>query len=354
MTKFASARRRAFLTFAITTVALVAPVVFGQVAQPAPRNVIQQNPPATGGLNPLTPANPGPAIRPDYVLGPNDQVLIHVPQADEINDRPFRIAQDGFIDLPVIGRIKADGLNVQGLESEVTTKLREYFREPLVSITVTQFRSEPVFFVGAFRTPGIYPLGGRRTLVEMLTAVGGILPNASHRIKVTRRAEFNPIPLPNVTIDAARKVSTVEISLESLTQDINPAEDIVLQSYDVISVERAEPVYVTGEVTKVAAIELGERGSITITQALTEAGGFTNFAVRDKVRILRPVMGTNRRGEIDVDMKRILSGKDVDFALLPNDVLYVVRSGPKAALASPMSATVAGTIPSMIVALLLR
>ena len=326
---------------------------WSQAGQPQQAPQVTQNPPVTGGLNPLTPAA-GPTIRPDYVLGPNDQVLIHVPQADEINDRPFRIGQDGFIDLPVVGRLKADGLNVQGLENEVTTKLREYFREPLVSITVTQFRSEPVFFVGAFRTPGIYPLGGRRTLVEMMTAVGGILPNASHRIKVTRRAEFGPIPLPNVVVDPIKKVSTVEISLESLTQDINPAEDIALTSYDVISVDRSEPVYVAGEVTRVSAIELGERATITVMQALTEAGGFTPLAQRDKVRILRPVLGTNLRHAIEIDMKRVSEGKDVDFALLPNDVLYVPRSGTRAAVASPISASVAGTLPSTIVALLLR
>jgi polysaccharide export outer membrane protein len=284
---------------------------------------------------PVTQVNRGAqavSVRPDYVLGPNDQILLRVPQSDEINERPFRVASDGFIELPLVGRVRADGLTVQALEGEITTRLRDYIRQPLVSITVTQFRNEPVFFVGAFLAPGIYPLQGRRTLIEMLAAAGGIQPNASHRIKVTRRAEYGPIPLPNTIVDPAKKVSSVEVSLESLTQAINPAEDILLQSYDVVSVERSERVYVSGEVTKVAAIEFGERGSMSVTQALTEAGGFTQFAKQDRVRILRPVLGTNRRAEIDIDLKRVFEGKDVDFPLQPNDVVYVARDVKRSVL----------------------
>ncbi len=314
---------------------------FGQIQPPG--GLAQQNQPLQGNVS----------IRPDYVLGPNDQMLIRVPQSDEINEKPFRIASDGFIDLPLAGRVKAEGLTVQALEAEVTNRLREYIRQPLVSITVTQFRSEPVFFVGDFKAPGIYPLQGRRTLVEMLTAVGGTQPNASQRIKVTRRAEYGPIPSPNAIVDPARKVSTLEVSLDSLTQEINPAEDIVLQSYDVVSVERAERIYVSGEVAKVSAIELGDRSSISVAQALTEAGGFTQFAIRDKVRVLRPVLGTNRRAEINIDLKRVFEGKDVDFPLQPNDVVFVARDTRRSVLV-PVGTAMLASLPYILVTLLIR
>ena len=68
------------------------------------------------------------SVRPDYVLGPNDQILIRVPQSEEINERPFRIDADGFINLPVVGRVRAGGVTVQALEAELTTRLREYIR----------------------------------------------------------------------------------------------------------------------------------------------------------------------------------------------------------------------------------
>jgi polysaccharide export outer membrane protein len=276
------------------------------------------------------PLTPDP-LRPNYTLGPNDQILIRIPNVEEVNDRPFRIDADGQINLPLVGRVRAAGLTVQGLEALLTTRFREFVLEPQVIVTVVQFRAEPVFFVGAFRAPGIYPLQGRRTLVEMLTAIGGLQPNASRRIRVTRRAESGPIPLPNAVTDEEKKVSTVEISMGSLRENVNPAEDILLQPYDVISVERAELVYVSGEVTRVGAIELGERDSISLLQALTMAGGFTRESSRGKVRVLRPITNTARRAEIEVDAVRVFEGKDNDFPLMPNDVLHVPADRKKAA-----------------------
>ncbi len=306
----------------------------------------QQAPPA----QPQTSVQPGPSIRPDYVLGPNDQILIRAPQADEINERPFRVDSDGFLTLPIVGKVRAAGMTVQALEADLVARLKEFIREPQVIISVVQFRSEPVFFLGAFRVPGIYPLAGRRTLIEMLSSVGGLQPNASRRIKITRRAEYGPIPLPNAVQSADGKSSTVEISIESLTQNVNPDEDIVLKSYDLVNAERAERVYVSGEVGKVSAIELQERGSISIIQALTEAGGFTQFAIRDHVRVLRPVEGTTQRAEIEINMKRVYEGKDIDFPLLPNDVLYVPRSGTRAVLV-PTGTTFLASIPYLIISL---
>jgi polysaccharide export outer membrane protein len=299
---------------------------------------------------PTGPPRIAESVRPDYELGPNDQFLIGVPQAQEINQRPFRIDSDGFIDLPLVGRVHAAGLTVRGLETLLTTKLADYIRQPQVTITMVQFRSEPVFFLGSFRTPGIYPLQGGRTLVEMLAVVGGLQPTASRRIKITRRAEYGTLDLPNAIKDPQRKVSTVEVSLDSLTQNVNPAEDIILRAYDIVSSETAQPVYVSGEVVKPAAIALGEQPSISVTQALTQAGGFTPAASRGKVRVLRPILGTTRRAEIIVDLNRVYEGKANDFPLLPNDVLYVPRATARAILA-PVGTAMLTTLPYLIVTL---
>ena len=320
--------------------------VFGTVLALA-----QQQPTPPQAPNAVPP--PAASVLPTYVLGPNDQIQIRVPQSDEINERPFRIDTEGFITVPIVGRVRAAGLTVQALEADLTARLKEFIREPQVIVSVTQFRSEPVFFMGAFRLPGIYPLQGRRTLIEMLTAVGGLQPNASRRIRIARRSEYGAIPLPGAVLSPDGKTSTVEISLESLTQNINPDEDIVLLAYDVVTADRAERVYVSGEVAKTAAIELAERDSISVTQALTEAGGFTQFAVRDRVRVLRPILGTTLRAEINIDLKRVFEGKDVDFPLLPNDVLFVPKDS-KRALLIPIGTSFLGSIPYLIVTTLLR
>jgi len=300
------------------------------VKAPGQQQTAGQQPPAETGQNPSQTSPPRElppdSIRPNYQLGPNDQILVRCPQAEELNEKPFRIDSEGYINLPLVGRVRAGGMSQQELEAELVKRLKEYIRDPQVIITVTQFRSEPVFFIGAFVRPGIYGLQGRRTLVEMLVSVGGLQTDASRHIKVTRRAEYGPIPLPNAVEDPEKKISTVEISMGSLREQVNPAEDIILQPFDVISVERAELVYINGEVAKTSAIALGERDSISLLQAITQAGGLTRDAKKSQVRILRPIVNTTRRAEIDIDVNDIYSGKANDFPLLPNDVLYVPRS----------------------------
>src|SRR5579862_8689130 len=256
--------------------------VFAQQAQPAqgqPGQDLTQPPagaPNPAGQNPNQPVQqlPPDTVRPNYVLGPNDQVLIRAPEAEEIDNRPFRIDGDGNLNLPLVGRIHAGGMTLQEMEADLVKRLREYIREPQVFVTVVQFRSEPVFFVGLFARPGIYTLQGNRTLLEMLTAAGNLMPNADRHIKITRHEEYGPIPLPDAIVDPEKKVSTVEISIGSLRQNINPAENILLQPYDVISVGRAEMVYINGEVGRVGGQELGERDSISLAQVLSQAGGF--------------------------------------------------------------------------------
>jgi len=286
----------------------------GQTAQPAPNTA------------PSAQQLPAEGIRSNYVLGPNDQVQIRAPEAEEIDQKPFRVDADGNLRLPLVGTIHAVGMTLQELEAELEKRLREYIREPHVFITMAQFRSEPVFFVGLFVRPGIYPLQGSRTLTEMLTAVGGILPAASRHLTIERKEEYGKIPLPSAIYDPVKKISTVEISLGSLTENINPAENIVLQPYDVVNVGRAEGVYVSGDVGKAGNLELGERESMSMLQALAQSGGLTPSAKKDQVRILRPILGTNRRYAIYVNAQQLLDGKGIDIPLLPDDIVYVPHS----------------------------
>lgn len=299
------------ILFAISlSTALLAQVPPAQPAQPGARPAVTQD------------TN---QIRPNYVLGVNDQILLRAADIEEINEKPFRIDGEGLVNLPLVGKIRLEGVSVQQAEQELNTEFRKYVRNPLISITVVQYRSDPIFIVGAFRAPGIYSLQGKRTLVEMLTVAGGLQPNTSRRIKVVRKFDSGTIDLPNAVRDETKKTTTVEISIDSLRDNVNPAEDILLAPYDVISVDRAEMVYVAGELARVGTFEVGERESLSAAQLVVMAGGWTKEALPAKARVLRPVVSTARRAEIDVNLTRIFSGLDNDFPLMPNDILFVPK-----------------------------
>src|ERR1700732_1419130 len=97
----------------LTCLIFAATFFFAMAQTPA-----QQQPPAAGaGQNPnqAPPPRdlPPDSIRPNYVLGPNDQILIRAPLVEEINEKPFRIDAEGDINLPLVGRIRAGGMTQQ-------------------------------------------------------------------------------------------------------------------------------------------------------------------------------------------------------------------------------------------------
>jgi polysaccharide export outer membrane protein len=318
------------LSTSAAAVAQITPFTTQPQAPPPPAPAAQPvpNTQAAQGVAPVAPGaqTSSESIRPNYELGPSDQIMIHAPDAEELNDKTFRIEDDGTVTLPLVGVVKVGGSTVAQVEDDLKNRLKTYVKNPLITITMVQFRSAPVFFVGQFQRPGIYSLQGRHTLVEMMQSVGGLQPTAGRRIKVTRKNESGPIPLSSAVSDPTSKTSSVEISLVSLTQNINPAEDIELQPNDVVSVDRAEQVYLMGAFGgRQGGLDVGDRDYISILQVLSQAGGLAPDAIPAKARILRPVLNTARRAEIPVDLTKILSTEGNDYPLLPNDILYVPR-----------------------------
>jgi len=268
----------------------------------------------------------GDRLRLSYILDANDQIMIRVPQAEELNEKAFRIDSDGNLQLPVVGPVKASGLTLQQLEAELTKLLVVFYRSPRVSLTVVQYRGDPVIFLGAFVKPGIYPLQGRRTLVEMLMTVGGLQPNASRRLRVTRRAEWGRIPLAGAQEDRERKISSANVSISRLLETMEPEEDIVLMPYDVIRVGAEEMVYLSGDAGKSGGFPLNDRDSLSVMQLMAVSGGVPATADPERAKVLRQILDTNRRAEIPLNVKSILEGKSPDFQLMPNDVLFIPRA----------------------------
>ena len=77
---------------------------------------------------------------------------------------------------------------------------------------------------------------------------------------------------------------------------------------------------------RTGGLDLQEKDSLSVIQALAGAGGFALTADTKNAWILRPISNTSRRAQIPLNMQRILAGKDIDKPLLPNDVLFVPKA----------------------------
>ena len=281
---------------------------------------------------PPAPAEAEGQLRSTYVLGPDDQITIRALDVEEISEKPIRIEMSGQIRLPLAGRIEAAGLTVDQLENEIARRLKEYVKEPEVTVSIVEFRSQPVSVIGSVKNPGVHQLEGRRTLVEILSMAGGLADDAGYSLKITRRLEWGPIPLKTAQNDASAKYSVASVPLKEILDASKPEENIVIKPFDVVSVPRAEMVYVTGQVQRAGGYVLREREALSVLQALSLAGGLSGVAAPKSARILRPMGAGASREEIPINLKQIMLGKAKDVPLRAEDILFVPENAPKKAI----------------------
>jgi polysaccharide biosynthesis/export protein len=276
--------------------------------------------------------------RSDYVLGPDDEIIIRALDAEEISNKPIRIDHAGYINVPMLGRLHAAGFTVRELEAEIKTKLGAYIYQADVSVMITNYRSQPVSVIGSVNRPGTIQLEGHKTLVEVLSLAGGLSSDAGSLLKITRRAEWGKIPLPDTIMDPSGEYSIGEVNLRSIMEARKPEENIIIMPNDVLSVPRGQMIYVIGEVKRSGGFVLGERTTISALQAIAMAEGLAQFAKPSDARIIRPIAGSNRL-EIPINLKDILAGKTADVPLQAEDIMFVPNSYAKSAFRRTMDAT---------------
>ncbi len=265
-----------------------------------------------------------------YVLGPDDEITVRALDVDEIDGKNARIDRSGNVDLPLIGNVKAAGLSVSQFESSLTNKLEKYVREPRVSVTVSEYKSQPVSVLGALNAPGIYNITGPTTLEQVLSRAGGLRNDAGNTINITRARAWGTIPLTSAKVDPSGDFSTASVSVKSLMDASDPRNNIIVQPTDVISVPRADLVYVVGSVNKPGGFVLNERASMSVLQAVSLAEGLQRTSSPKSAKIVRTGL-TGSKQEIPVNLSKILSGSAPDVPLLANDILFVPNSNAKSA-----------------------
>src|SRR5438105_3544270 len=110
----------------------------------------------------------------NYVLGPDDEITVQAADIEEISGKPVRIDLRGNINLPMIGRVEAAGLTADQLEGRIKDRFKKYLQHPDITISVTEFRSQPISVLGAVNNPGVHQLQGSKNLFGVLSLAGGL------------------------------------------------------------------------------------------------------------------------------------------------------------------------------------
>lgn len=266
----------------------------------------------------------------EYVLGPGDQIVVHIADVDDMPQGPIRIDPSGLIDLPLVGRIQAGGLTVNQLHDELADKMDKYVHQPDITINLSGMESRPVSVIGEVSNPGIHQLTGPTRLLDVVSLCGGLKSDAGPSLLVTRDARWGKLEGSDVKLDSATGATTESIPLDSLLKLKDPNENILMRPGDVISVPKGELIYVVGDVKKAGGFVLSQHRTMSVTEAVSLAEGLGPDSAAGSARILRP--NPNGEGDhtlIPVNVNKIFEGKEPDVKLYADDILFVPHSGFK-------------------------
>jgi polysaccharide export outer membrane protein len=255
----------------------------------------------------------GPPNPLEYVIGGMDVLEVNVYQEKDLSGT-FRVSADGDIPFPLLGNIRVAGLTPSQAQQRLEALLREgYLKNPQVSVTVHEYRSKGVSVLGAVNKPGAYQLlGGRTSLLELLSMAGGVSLEEGSKSLILVRPD-----------DKGETKSTM-IDVDRLLKEGDASLNVNVQPNDAIYVTKADAIIVYGEVKNPGTYPLGSRG-MSVLEAISKAGGVTQYAAPNRTRIIRIVEG--REKNVQVRVGDIIKGERTrDVTLLPGDVIVVPES----------------------------
>jgi polysaccharide export outer membrane protein len=163
-----------------------------------------------------------PVDNPDYVIGPEDVLYIHV-WKEEALTRTVPVRSDGMISLPLINDVQASGLTPLQLRERLTEKLKDFIDNPTVTVVVMEANSFKVFVSGQVRNPGVYRLRGETTLLQIISLAGDFTSEANPKKIVIIRRERG-------------KDMRLEINYWEIMDGVNLGSNFVLKPGDTVFV----------------------------------------------------------------------------------------------------------------------
>jgi polysaccharide export outer membrane protein len=263
----------------------------------------------------------------EYLIGPRDILtLIIFAGGEEQRKVDLTVSAQGTINVPFIGPISVKGLSIRQLESTITEPLtKDYFVKPQVNIRVKEYHSLHYYISGAVKSPGMYEMSSKTSLMELLAKAGGVLPERGNVAYVLRES-LEKIQEGEKIEDFLLQKDPIKIDLKRLLDLGDMSYNIRLQPGDVIyiplekTLDLAESkIYVEGEVKKPGVYDF--QVGLTAMNACIMAGGFDKFAAPNRTKIIR--RDKENQEIIKINLDNVREGEIPDIELKPGDRIHV-------------------------------
>lgn len=177
---------------------------------------------------PAADANPPRVAAPDYVIGPGDTLSVFVYRAPELGSGGLPVRPDGKLSLPLVPDIVAAGKTPTQLAREIERRLKEYVREPNVTVMVQGFIGQPnrqIRVIGEATQPMAMPYREGMTVLDVMIEVKGLTRYASgNRAHIARR-ERDDAPTQQIPVRLSDLLRDGDISQD---MPMRPGDTLVI------------------------------------------------------------------------------------------------------------------------------
>jgi polysaccharide export outer membrane protein len=285
-------------------------------------------------------------LREDYRISPGDVIDILVDRAVELSGS-YPVTAAGTFKMQYLGQVTARDKTREELVNLITDGLSvRYLKNPRVTVVIKRLppRRNTLFIQGSVRSPGVYQLEGRPSLLKLITNAGGLEKDHGSTAYIFREIESaggspklsGQIPALTSTPSSSdsEPISENEARYELHTVNIGAllkgdlSLDSAIKPDDIINIPPTDMFFVTGEVKKPGSFPLRE--GTTFTQAISLAEGKT-FSASDSATILRVDPKTGTRLRVSVNIGALTKGKKEDLLIQADDIISVSNSKLKSA-----------------------
>lgn len=255
-----------------------------------------------------------------YRIGLLDVIDVIVARHPELSLTNVKLDTEGRIRLP---RIDVLVTAICKTENELALEIQEhykknYLRDPFITVNVREQNSQPFSVIGAVKKPGYFVTNRRLTLLELISFAGGPdVEFSGTKVQVARVGGISGCPVREDGSEVNEDgVTFFTYKLGDITSGrSNP----VMRPGDIVYVEKADYVYVVGNVVKPQPIALSE--NLTLTQAIAASGGMLSATKKSQIRLIRQENG----GKVETvyDLNAIRDKKIADPILQANDIIEV-------------------------------
>lgn len=160
----------------------------------------------------------------DYTIGTEDVLYIFVWQEEDLSEEVI-VRPDGKISFPLAGDVPAAGLTFAQLKEELTKRLKDFVKYPVISVSLRKLGGKKIIVLGEVGRGGVYSVTGKCTVLEAIGMAGGFTPDAVLSSTMLIRGGLqNP---KGMRLNLTRAIGKVDMS-----------QNVVLQAEDVIYVPK--------------------------------------------------------------------------------------------------------------------